>query len=92
MEAKDSIHKNQQLQLNLLQFFFQIYFDLSKEALHTLSLFIDQLDSEAYVVRMAMVEVIGVLIYYLMTQEDRSESVKAQTKSLFAALEERFMM
>lgn len=61
-----------------------------KEALHTLSLFIDQLDSEAYVIRMAMVEVIGVLIYYLMTQEDRSESVKAQTKSLFIALEERF--
>lgn len=62
----------------------------SKEALHSLSLFIDQLDSEAYVVRMAMVEVIGVLIYYLMTQEDRSDSIKAQTKSLFAALEERF--
>jgi condensin complex subunit 1 len=62
----------------------------SKEALRTLSLFIDQLDSEAYVVRMAMVEVIGVLIYYLMTLEDRSDSVKAQTKSLFAALEERF--
>ena len=61
-----------------------------KEALHSLSLFIDQLDSEAYVVRMSMVEVIGVLIYFLMTQEDRSESVKAQTKSLFSALEERF--
>lgn len=62
----------------------------SKEALRTLSLFIDQLDSEAYVIRMAMVEIIGVLIYHLMTQEDRSDSVKAQTKSLFAALEERF--
>lgn len=62
----------------------------SKEALRTLSLFIDQLDSEAYVIRMAMVEVIGVLIYYLMTQEDRSDAVKAQTKSLFSALEERF--
>lgn len=61
-----------------------------KESLHSLSLFIDQLDSESYVVRMSMVEVIGVLIYYLMTQEDRSESVKAQTKSLFSALEERF--
>lgn len=60
-----------------------------KEALQALSLFIDQLDSEAYVMRMAMVEVIGVLIYFLMTQEDRSENVKAQTKSLFAALEER---
>ena len=62
----------------------------SKEALRTLSLFIEQLDSEAYVIRMAMVEVIGVLIYYLMTQEDRSDNVKAQTKSLFFALEERF--
>ena len=62
----------------------------SKEALRTLSLFIDQLDSEAYVMRMAMVEVIGVLIYYLMTLEDRSDNVKAQTKSLFSALEERF--
>lgn len=62
----------------------------SKDALHTLSLFIDQLDSEAYVMRMAMVEVLGVLIYFLMTQEDRSDGVKAQTKSLFAALEERF--
>lgn len=61
-----------------------------KESLHSISLFIDQLDSEAYVVRMAMVEVIGILIYFLMTQEDRSESVKAQTKSLFSALEERF--
>lgn len=61
-----------------------------KESLRTLSLFIDQLDSESYVVRMSMVEVIGVLIYYLMTQEDRSESIKAQTKSLFLALEERF--
>ena len=62
----------------------------TKEALNTLSLFIDQLDSEAYVIRMAMVEVIGVLIYYLMRVEDRSDTVKAQTKSLFAALEERF--
>lgn len=61
-----------------------------KEALHTLTLFIDQLDSEAYTVRMSMVEVIGVLIYYLMNQDDRSESIKAQTKSLFIALEERF--
>ena len=61
-----------------------------KEALRTLSLYIEQLDSEAYILRMTMVEVIGVLIYYLMTQEDRSDSVKAQTKSLFAALEERF--
>lgn len=61
-----------------------------KEALRTLSLFIEQLDSEAYLLRMTMVEVIGLLIYYLMTQEDRSDSVKAQTKSLFAALEERF--
>lgn len=61
-----------------------------KDCLHSLSLFADQLDSEAYVIRMAMIEVIGMLIFYLMSQEDRSDSIKAQTKSLFAALEERF--
>lgn len=61
-----------------------------KDCLHSLSLFADQMDSEAYVIRMAMIEVIGMLIFYLMSQEDRSDSIKAQTKSLFAALEERF--
>ena len=61
-----------------------------KDCLHSLSLFADQMDSEAYVIRMAMIEVIGMLIFYLMSQEDRSDSIKAQTKSLFVALEERF--
>lgn len=61
-----------------------------KEALKLLTYFVEQIDSEAYVIRMAMVEVIGVLIHHLMTQEDRSDSIRAQTKSLFIALEERF--
>jgi condensin complex subunit 1 len=61
-----------------------------REALKSLSLFIDQIDSEAYSIRMAMVEVIGSLIFHLMSQEDRSDNIKAQTKSLFGALEERF--
>lgn len=61
-----------------------------REALRSLSLFIDQIDSEAYSIRMAMVEVLGSLIYHLMSQEDRSDHTKSQTKSLFAALEERF--
>ena len=50
-----------------------------------------QLDSEAYTLRCAVIEVCGNLIADLSKQEERSENHKTQINSFFDVLEERFL-
>ena len=50
-----------------------------------------QLDSEAYTLRCAVIEVCGNLIADLSKQEERSDSHKTQINGFFDVLEERFL-
>ncbi|KAL8840565.1 MAG: hypothetical protein Q9170_001251 [Blastenia crenularia] len=54
-------------------------------------LLIKQLDSEAYILRCAVIEVCGNLISDLSRQEERSENYKTQINGFFDILEERFL-
>ncbi|KAI5293659.1 Condensin complex subunit [Ascosphaera acerosa] len=51
----------------------------------------NQLDSEAYTLRCAVVEVCGNLIADLSKQDERNEGWKTQIESFFDVLEERFL-
>ncbi|KAI5286512.1 Condensin complex subunit, partial [Ascosphaera aggregata] len=51
----------------------------------------NQLDSEAYALRCAVIEVCGNLIADLSKQEERSDNWKTQIESFFDVLEERFL-
>ncbi|KAG0342692.1 Condensin complex subunit [Podila horticola] len=61
-----------------------------KVVLKQMGLLIDHLDGESYIMRQAIVEVIGHLIAYL-SQEEQTDQVKNQIDSFFDILEERFM-
>ncbi|KAI9738238.1 MAG: Condensin complex subunit [Cirrosporium novae-zelandiae] len=50
-----------------------------------------QLDSEAYILRCAVIEACGNLIADLSKQEERSENHKSQMNAFFDVLEERFL-
>ncbi|KAL9637315.1 MAG: hypothetical protein Q9164_002277 [Protoblastenia rupestris] len=54
-------------------------------------LLIKQLDSEAYTLRCAIIEVCGNLIMDLSKQEERNENSKTQINAFFDLLEERFL-
>ncbi|KAL9100937.1 MAG: hypothetical protein Q9163_003752 [Psora crenata] len=54
-------------------------------------LLIKQLDSEAYTLRCAIIEVCGNLIIDLSKQEERNEHSNTQVNALFDLLEERFL-
>ena len=56
-----------------------------------MTLLAKQLDSEAYTLRCAVIEVCGNLIADLSKQEERSENHKTQINSFFGILEERFL-
>ncbi|KAL8951118.1 MAG: hypothetical protein Q9222_002890 [Ikaeria aurantiellina] len=56
-----------------------------------MTLLIKQLDSEAYILRCAVIEVCGNLISDLSKQEERSENYKTQINGFFDILEERFL-
>jgi condensin complex subunit 1 len=60
-----------------------------REVLRNMAELIDQIDCESYVMRMAMAELIGLLLCHLGQAEERSEQVKAQTRSFLGVLEER---
>ncbi|KAG0090671.1 Condensin complex subunit [Podila epicladia] len=61
-----------------------------KVVLKQMGLLIDHLDGESYIMRQAIVEVIGHLIAYL-SAEEQTDQVKNQVDSFFDILEERFM-
>ncbi|KAK2757856.1 Condensin complex subunit [Arachnomyces sp. PD_36] len=56
-----------------------------------MTLLAKQLDSEAYTLRCAVIEVCGNLISDLSRQEERSDNYKTQINSFFDVLEERFL-
>ncbi|KAL8735593.1 MAG: hypothetical protein Q9166_000762 [cf. Caloplaca sp. 2 TL-2023] len=56
-----------------------------------MTLLIKQLDSEAYILRCAVIEVCGNLISDLSKQEERGENYKTQINGFFDILEERFL-
>ena len=56
-----------------------------------MTLLVKQLDSEAYTLRCAIIEVCGNLIADLSKQEERNENSKTQINSFFDILEERFL-
>ncbi|MCJ1415100.1 Condensin complex subunit [Xylographa parallela] len=56
-----------------------------------MTLLAKQLDSEAYTLRCAVIEVCGNLIADLSKQEERSENYKTQINGFFDILEERFL-
>ncbi|KAL8943261.1 MAG: hypothetical protein Q9216_001172 [Gyalolechia sp. 2 TL-2023] len=56
-----------------------------------MTLLVKQLDSEAYILRCAVIEVCGNLISDLSKQEERSENYKTQINGFFDILEERFL-
>lgn len=56
-----------------------------------MTLLAKQLDSEAYTLRCAVIEVCGNLISDLSKQEERSENYKTQINGFFDILEERFL-
>ncbi|EZF11545.1 hypothetical protein H112_07356 [Trichophyton rubrum D6] len=56
-----------------------------------MTLLAKQLDSEAYTLRCAVIEVCGNLISDLSKQEERSENFQTQINSFFDVLEERFL-
>ena len=56
-----------------------------------MTLIAKQLDSEAYTLRCAVIEVCGNLISDLSKQEERSENYKTQINGFFDILEERFL-
>ena len=56
-----------------------------------MTLLVKQLDSEAYTLRCAVIEVCGNLIADLSKQEERSEKYKTQINGFFDILEERFL-
>ena len=56
-----------------------------------MTLLVKQLDSEAYTLRCAIIEVCGNLISDLSKQEERNENSKTQVNSFFDILEERFL-
>ena len=56
-----------------------------------MTLLVKQLDSEAYALRCAVIEVCGNLISDLSKQEERGENYKTQINGFFAILEERFL-
>ncbi|WEW60385.1 condensin complex non-SMC subunit Cnd1 [Emydomyces testavorans] len=59
--------------------------------LKQMTLLAKQLDSEAYTLRCAVIEVCGNLIADLSKQDERSENAKTQINSFFDVLEERFL-
>ncbi|KAF9428681.1 Condensin complex subunit [Podila epigama] len=61
-----------------------------KVVLKQMGLLIDHLDGESYIMRQAIVEVIGHLIAYL-SNEEQTEQIKNQIDGFFDILEERFM-
>ncbi|KAG0366325.1 Condensin complex subunit [Gamsiella multidivaricata] len=61
-----------------------------KLVLKQMGLLIDHLDGESYIMRQAIVEVIGNLIAYL-SEIEQTEQVKNQIDGFFDILEERFM-
>ncbi|KAG0336529.1 Condensin complex subunit [Podila humilis] len=61
-----------------------------KVVLKQMGLLIDHLDGESYIMRQAIVEVIGHLIGYLSVEE-QTDQVKNQIDGFFDILEERFM-
>lgn len=56
-----------------------------------MTLLAKQLDSEAYILRCAVIEVCGNLISDLSKQEERTENSKSQINGFFDILEERFL-
>ncbi|KAL8701918.1 MAG: hypothetical protein Q9224_000272 [Gallowayella concinna] len=56
-----------------------------------MTLLIKQLDSEAYILRCAVIEVCGNLLSDLSKQEERGENYKTQINGFFDILEERFL-
>ncbi|KAL8972411.1 MAG: hypothetical protein Q9183_000572 [Haloplaca sp. 2 TL-2023] len=56
-----------------------------------MTLLIRQLDSEAYILRCAVIEVCGNLISDLSKHEERGENYKTQINGFFDILEERFL-
>ena len=56
-----------------------------------MTLLVKQLDSEAHVLRSAVIETCGNLITDLSKQEERSENSKTQINGFFDILEERFL-
>ncbi|KAL9602936.1 MAG: hypothetical protein Q9219_001461 [cf. Caloplaca sp. 3 TL-2023] len=56
-----------------------------------MTLLIKQLDSEAYILRCAIIEVCGNLISDLSRQEERNDNHKTQINGFFEILEERFL-
>ncbi|KAF9919096.1 Condensin complex subunit [Lobosporangium transversale] len=61
-----------------------------KVVLKQMGLLIDHLDGESYIMRQAIVEVIGNLIAYL-SEVEQTDQVKNQIDGFFDILEERFM-
>ncbi|KAF9959343.1 Condensin complex subunit [Modicella reniformis] len=61
-----------------------------KVVLKQMGLLIDHLDGESYMMRQAIVEVIGNLIAYL-SEVEQTDQVKNQVDGFFDVLEERFM-
>ncbi|KAI9242455.1 MAG: armadillo-type protein [Podila humilis] len=61
-----------------------------KVVLKQMGLLIDHLDGESYIMRQAIVEVIGHLIAYL-SAEEQTDQIKNQIDGFFDILEERFM-
>ncbi len=60
-----------------------------RNVLRNVSLLAGHVDSESYTLRMAMLEVFATLILHLHKQEERTDQVKAQTRSFLGAIEER---
>lgn len=61
-----------------------------RDALRSITEFISQMDCESYVMRMAMVEILGCLITHLGLQ-DKTDQTRTQIRSFLAVLEERLM-
>ncbi|KAJ1852448.1 condensin complex non-SMC subunit Cnd1, partial [Coemansia sp. RSA 2703] len=59
--------------------------------LRQMGLLIRHLDSEAHIMRSAMVDVIGHLTLYLASQEEQTDIVKNQINEYFDIIEQRFM-
>ncbi|KAJ2414679.1 condensin complex non-SMC subunit Cnd1 [Coemansia sp. IMI 209128] len=61
-----------------------------KALLRQMGLLIKHLDSEAHILRSAMVDVIGHLTLYLASQEEQTEIIKNQIGEYFDIIEQRF--
>jgi condensin complex subunit 1 len=62
-----------------------------RHVIKQMTLLVKQLDSEAYTLRCAVIEVCGNLIADLSKQEEKSENYKTQINGFFDILEERFL-